>query len=105
MNTRPLRLSAAIAVSGIAAVTLAACVVAGAGPGYGGYGGDVGMGAGVGYYEPIGGVYGLWAPGYQVGPYRDGGRGWVGGNGPHAYHTSHGVRSPPSIPSRSRSRR
>ena len=98
MNTDQLRLSATFAVSSLAAIARAACVVAGGGPGYGG---DVG----VGYYEPVGGVYGIWGPGYEVGPYRDGSHGWGGGHGQHAYRGSGGGRSVPSIPSRGRGRR
>ena len=100
MNTRPWGLSAAFAMSSLAAAALAACVVAGGGPGYGG---DVDVG--VGYYEPFGGVYGSWGPGYQIGPYRDGGHGRFGGGGSHPYRSAGGGRSAPSIPSHPRGRR
>jgi len=75
------------------------CVVAGGGYGYDG---NVGVGVGVDYYEPVGGYYGNWEPGYQVGPYRDGGRRFDGDRGSHAYRSAPGSRSMPSIPSRSR---
>jgi len=90
-----------ITAIGMLALLLAACVVAGGGYGYGD---DVGVG--VGYYEPVGGVYGMWGPGYQVGPYRDGGH-LRGGGGPgvHAYRPAATGRSMPSIPSHSRGAR
>jgi len=71
------------------AALLSGCVA----PGYG-YGG----GYAVDYYEPYGGVYGEWGPGYEVGPYRDGG----GHRGPypggHAYRSAPASHGMPSIP-------
>ena len=47
------------------------CAVSGGGYGYNGnYG--TSMDIGVGYYEPFGGSYGGWGPGYNVGPFRGG---------------------------------
>jgi len=92
------RKSLAIAVLGLLVLPLTACVVAG-----GGYGYDGNASVGVDYYEPVGGVYGVWGPGYQVGPYRDGGH-FHGGNGVHPYRSAAPGRSVPSIPSHSRGR-
>jgi hypothetical protein len=48
-------------------------------------------------------VYGDWAPGYRVGPYRDGGHGrGDGGSRPHSYRPAPASRPMPSIPGRSR---
>jgi hypothetical protein len=62
-----------------------------------------------GYYEPTGGLYGGWGPGFQVGPYygggifrRGGGGGpaWRGGDGGHhAYRAAPGSQPMPTIPS------
>ncbi|PRC90817.1 hypothetical protein [Solimicrobium silvestre] len=88
------RLVRIAASASLLTLSIAGCVVAG------GYGGNVGVG--VDYYEPVGGVYGAWGPGYQVGPYRDRGHFWGGGAGHHAYHSAAPGRSVPSIPFHSR---
>jgi len=83
-----LRIALAFAIS---STVLTSCVAPGYGYGYGGYSVD--------YYEPFGGVYGAWGPGYDVGPYRDGGH-WRGHNsGGHPYRAAPASRSMPSIPS------
>jgi hypothetical protein len=72
--------------------------------GPGGYydGPSVGVGIGVDYYEPYGGVYGGWGPGYHVGPAPRGYRAppsrgdWPG----RSYRPSRPSQSTPSIPSR-----
>ncbi len=70
----------------------------------GSYGYDQG-GFGLGYYDPYGINYGGWGAGYGVGPVRGGVvyRARGGYAGPHAYRTTPGFRSIPSIPSRARS--
>ncbi|HEY8024442.1 MAG TPA: hypothetical protein VIF60_07750 [Burkholderiaceae bacterium] len=89
----------------VPAAMLVGCVVAGGG-GYGNGGGGAEIGIGVDYYEPFGGVYGDWAPGYRVGPYRDGGHGrGEGGSRPHAYRPAPGSHPMPSIPGRPRGSR
>lgn len=81
------------------------CAVSDGGYGYdGGYGSNVGIG--VGYYEPFGGDYGGWGPGYNVAPFRggdhrDGGFDRRGGQSPqHAFRSAPASHSMPSIPSR-----
>jgi hypothetical protein len=86
---------------------LAGCVVGG------GYDGDVGVGVGygVGFYEPGGYDYGGWGPGYAVGPPR---RGFDRGRpdshpaphpAPHpAYRPAPTSRPMPSLPSHPRGR-
>jgi hypothetical protein len=74
----------------IAGVLCSGCVAPGYGYGYGGYAVD--------YYEPYGGIYGEWGPGYNVGPYRDG-RGRQGPySGGHAYRSAPASHPMPSIP-------
>ncbi len=66
-----------------------------------GYGDQVSVGLGVGYYEPMGSYYGGWEPGYQVGPYRDGEPHHNGEGHPHApsYRQASPAHGVPSIPS------
>jgi hypothetical protein len=98
MNASLLRWSVLTLTVTTLTLFLAGCVVAG-----GGYGYDGDVGVGIGYYEPVGGVYGDWAPGYRVGPYRDGGHGrGDGGSRPHSYRPAGASRPMPSIPGRSR---
>jgi hypothetical protein len=93
------RIAPLVLASGVLAVALSGCVVAG--DGYGsGYDANVGMGAD--YFEPYGTVYGGWESGYRVGPYRDGNHRWQGGGGTHAYRGAGAARAMPSLPSRSR---
>jgi hypothetical protein len=102
MNIFLLRRLVIVATTGLLALPMTACVTD-VGGGYG-YGGNVAVG--VDYYEPVGGVYGAWGPGYQVGPYRGGGHAWGGGGGrAHAYRPAAAGRSMPSIPSHSRGSR
>lgn len=88
LRRRPGARFAALAL--LVAIGLAGCAVEG-----GGYGGDVGVGVGVGYvgdyYEPWGYDYGHWGPGYRVGP-------------PHCCHHDMGGhgRPAPSIPNHPR---
>jgi hypothetical protein len=99
MNILLLRWSAIAFVIGLFTALSSGCVVPG--DGY-----DARVGIGLDYYEPFGAVYGGWGPGYNVGPYRDGGHGpdRRGGNSPpHAYRSAPASHSMPSIPSRSRS--
>jgi hypothetical protein len=101
VNISHLRWSVVALVVGLFAALASGCVVTG-----GGYGYDGGVGIGVDYYEPYGGDYGGWGPGYRVGPSRDGNHRVDRGGGnplPHAYRPSPASRSVPSIPSRSRS--
>jgi hypothetical protein len=90
----------------IAVFAAAAGCVAGGGYDEGGV--DVGVGYGVGFYEPYGYEYGGWGPGYGVGPPRRGfGRpGHPDARGaPHAsYRPAPSSRSMPSLPTRSRGR-
>ncbi|MFJ2990839.1 hypothetical protein ACIPF8_23540 [Collimonas sp. NPDC087041] len=85
---------------GIFAALTAGCAVSDGG--YGGYGYSGGVGVGLDYYEPFGGDYGGWGPGYQVGPFRGGGdhRGGGGRGGQHAFRSAPASHSMPSIPSR-----
>jgi hypothetical protein len=69
----------------------------------GGYGDDVTVSYGVGFYEPWGYGYDGWNDGYRVGPPRGGERRREGA--PHAYHAAHPSRSMPSIPTRARRHR
>ena len=89
---------------GLVALLVAGCIAPG------GYG----YAPGYDYYEPYGGVYGGWAPGFEVGPFRDRGndhrgdfgRGAVhgGASAPHhAFTAAPAGRATPSIPSRTRS--
>lgn len=92
---------------------VAGCVVGG-GYGDGGYAGDVGVGYGVGFYEPGGYDYGGWGPGYGVGPPRPGfdrGRPDVGRGRPDSHAAPHPSyrpappsRSVPSVPTHPRGR-
>ena len=76
----------------LAGVLLSSCVAPGYGYGYGGgYAAD--------YYEPYGAVYGQWGPGYEVGPYRNGGGPRGNYPGGHAYHSAPASHAMPSIPS------
>ena len=90
-----------VVVGGLFAILSSGCIVPG-----GGYGYDGDADVGVGYYEPVGGYYGGWGPGYRVGPGRGGDyRGGRGGGGPgpaHAYRSAPASHPMPSIPSRSR---
>ncbi|MDR3387974.1 MAG: hypothetical protein P4L92_13075 [Rudaea sp.] len=76
------------------------CAVSGGGYGYGYEGGGVSVG--LDYYEPYGGYYGGWGPGYRVGPVRGGDhrRDARGGSTQHAYRSAPASHSAPSIPSR-----
>jgi hypothetical protein len=101
MNTSSLRSTTiALAVALFTAFS-SGCAVTGDGYGYG-YDGNVDVG--LDYYEPYGGYYGGWGPGYRVGPYREGGdhRPDQGGGHapPHAYRPAPASHSMPSIPSR-----
>ena len=92
---------AAFLVIGLVSGLLSACVVSD-----GGYGYDGGAGIGMDYYEPYGAVYGGWAPGYHVGPVRDGDHRPDHGGGQsatHAFRSAPTSHSLPSIPSGSRS--
>jgi hypothetical protein len=95
MNGRNARGATIAGIIALAAVLVAGCVVGG---GYG-YDGDVGLG--VDYYEPYGGVYGGWGPGYNVAPFRGGDHRAVGGA--HAFRPAPAGRAIPSIPSGGRS--
>ncbi|MDR3454902.1 MAG: hypothetical protein P4L96_19225 [Rhodoferax sp.] len=103
MNTPHSRWPAIAIMAGLFTLLLCGCAV-GVGYGYG-YGDDVGFG--VDYYEPYGGDYGGWGPGYRAGPFGGGERGAVRGGGPssrqHAYRAAPASRAMPSIPSRGRS--
>jgi len=82
---------------------VASCVVGG------GYDGDVGVGVGygVGFYEPGGYDYGGWGPGYGVGPPRGGSdRGRPDSHAaPHpSYRPAPPSRSVPSVPTHPRGR-
>jgi hypothetical protein len=101
MNTSLLRGSAIAIAIGSFTILLSSCIVPGGGYGYGGGGVDIGLD----YYEPYGGVYGGWGPGYRVAPFRGGDqRRDVGGGRPtHAYRPAPASHSLPSIPSHSRS--
>ncbi len=87
-------------------VAVAGCVVGG------GYDGDVGVGYGVGFYEPGGYDYGGWGPGYAVGPPRPGfDRDHDHGGRPDAHAAPHPsyrpaapTRSVPSVPTHPRGR-
>ena len=99
MSTLFPRASALLVDFGVLIAVASGCAVTDGGYGY------EGGGLGVGYYEPYGAVYGGWAPGYQVAPFRGGdmrGRGG-GGGGQHAFRPAGVSRSMPSIPSGSRS--
>jgi hypothetical protein len=89
------RLATAVAMV-LLAIGVAGCVAAG------GYGYDTG---GLDYYEPSGGYYGGWGPGYHVGPFRDG-RHFdhrVGGRPvAHAFRAAPASHAMPSIPSHAR---
>lgn len=101
MNILVLRRSAIAFVIGLFTVILSGCIVPGNGYGY-----DGNVDVGVNYYEPFGGVYGGWGPGYNVGPYRGGGHGPERGGGHssgHAYRAAPASHPMPSIPSGSRS--
>lgn len=73
-----------------------------------GYEGDVGVGYGVGFYEPYGYEYGGWGPGYRVGPPRRGfdrpGRADSHGAPHPSYRPAPPSRSMPSLPTHSRGR-
>ena len=69
----------------------------------GGIGCDDSACIGAVYYEPSGGYYGGWGPGYQVAPFRGGGHRQTGGGGrasAPAYISAPASRSMPSLPSR-----
>jgi hypothetical protein len=103
MNILCLRWSAITFVIGLFTLLSSGCVVNGDGYGYG-Y--DTRVDVGVDYFEPNGAFYGGWGPGYNVGPYRDGGHGPVrrgGQSSGHAYRAAPASHSIPSIPSRPRS--
>jgi hypothetical protein len=94
MTKLRLRWSAAACVIALFALLAVGCVVGG-----GGY--DGGVGLGVDYYGSYGGAYGGWGPGFDVAPFRGGGRRAVGGA--HAFRPAPAGRSMPSIPSAGRS--
>lgn len=111
MNASSLRWMTGALVLGLFVTFAVGCVVRGGG--YGGYGGGYGdnvdVVGGVGYYEPYGADYGGWGRGYQVGPVRggddrrhevSGGRGFSG----HGARGASGSRSAPSIPGGSHGR-
>jgi hypothetical protein len=103
VNALHLRWSAIAFVVGLLAVLPSGCVVTS-----GGYGYDGGVGIGLDYYEPYGGYYGGWEPGYLVVPSRGGNYRPDRGGGrlvPHAYRPAPASRAVPSIPSHSRSGR
>ena len=97
MNAPPIRWSAAAFVIGLFTALSSGCVTT-----YDGY--DYGVGVGVDYYEPYGGIYGGWGDGYLVAPFRDGGHRPPHGDHPrpHAYKSAPGGRPVPSVPWRSR---
>ena len=102
MNILLVRWSAIAFVIGLFTALSSGCVVPGDGYGY-----DARVGIGLDYYEPYGAFYGGWGPGYNVGPYRDGGHRPGPGGGhppPHAYRSAPESQSMPSLPSRPRSR-
>jgi len=80
------------------ATALAGCAVTA-----GGYDEGVGVGYGVGFYEPWGFGYDGWNEGYRIGPPRGGER--HGGGGSHAYRPAHPSRPTPSIPTHARGHR
>jgi hypothetical protein len=85
------------------ALCSASCIVPDGGYGYND---GAAVGVGVDYYEPYGGYYGGWGPGYRVGPSRGGDHGGYRGGDhgpPHAYRSAPPSRSMPSIPSRGHS--
>jgi hypothetical protein len=85
------------AVIGLVTLLAFGCVV----PEGGGYA----PGIGADYYEPYGTYYGGWEPGYEVGPWRDGGHrpdAGRGGGASHAFRPAAVGRAMPSIPSGSR---
>ena len=94
------RWSALACAIGLFTALASGCVAPG-----GGYGYDNGVGVGVDYYEPYGGYYGGWGPGYRVGPsrgYDHGGGGYRGDGGRpggHSFRPPAASRSMPSIPS------
>jgi hypothetical protein len=92
----------AVLIGGASLSIVAGCVVGG--PGYDGYGGDVGYVGG--YYEPSGYDYGGWGGRYRVGPPRgvghDGGHDSRAGHPTGGGHPMGGGRSAPSIPGRPR---
>ncbi len=97
MTVSPIAGAAFALALGLVTVLLPGCVA-----GDGGYGDYA-----VGYYEPYGGDYGGWGPGYQVGPFRDGNHHEGGGGGrsaPHAYRSAPASHAMPSIPSGGRGR-
>jgi hypothetical protein len=98
VNTFLSRWSARAFVVGTLTVLSSGCAVVGGGYGYGD-----GGGIGAAYYEPYGVDYGGWGGGYQVAPYRGGGRRATGGGGQHAYRSAPASHAMPSIPSGSRS--
>ena len=107
MNTLLLRKCATALVAGLFALLASGCAVYDGG----GYGYRSSVGIGIDYYEPFGGEYGGWGPGYRVAPFRGGSarmdrggehrRDRAGGHpGGHAYRSAPPSRSMPSIPSR-----
>ena len=96
MKTSPLRFLLPAILITFVALLVSSCVTAGYG--YGGYDG-YGGGYAVDYYEPYGGVYGAWGPGYVVGPYRNGGGRRGPDHGGHTYRSAPASHSMPSIPS------
>jgi len=93
---------ALVGAATLLAALVAGCVVPDEGfaPGYG---------APYDYYEPYGEVYGGWAPGYEVGPFRDHHDhdhdhhfGGAPGGAHHAFTPAPAGRAVPSIPSGAR---
>jgi hypothetical protein len=103
MKISRVRIASLAAAAGLFAVLLSGCVV----PVGGGYDeGGVSVGLGVDYYEPYGGFYGGWGPGYRVAPFRGGGErreDFRAGGSTHAFRSAPAGRSMPSIPSRGHS--
>ncbi len=94
MRPPPLRMIWVALLFAISGSVLSSCVTSGYGYS-GGYAVD--------FYEPRYGIYGDWGPGYQVGPYRDGGGQRGPSTGVHGFRSAPASRSMPSIPSVGRS--
>jgi hypothetical protein len=99
MSNSPLRFSVLALTVVMAGALLSGCVATGYGYGSAGYGYSAD------YYEPYGGIYGEWGPGYEVGPYRDGGGRRGPPSGGHAYRSAPASHSMPSIPTGGRGHR
>lgn len=116
-----LRWPAIVMAGALFAAMFSACVVPDGGYNYYDGGADIGLD----YYEPHGAIYGSWEPGYQVGPFYNGGHRPEPGGGhrpdgdgrgdghrpdggghpqPPAYKPAPESHPTPSIPTRPRSK-